>query len=77
MTATGMTETKEGKYSDSSKEEALEVLLAPAERAIDASEDLTEIMSNFAPQDADEEDIEDYAEEIVEGHLEAAEEHFE
>ena len=77
MTATGMTETKEGKYSDSSKEEALEVLLAPAERAIDASEDLTEIMSNFAPQDADEEDIEDYAEEIVEGHLEAAEDHFE
>jgi len=77
MTATGMTETKEGKYSDSSKEEALEVLLAPAERAIDASEDLTEIMSNFAPENADEEDIEDYAEEIVEGHLEAAEEHFE
>lgn len=77
MTATGMTETKEGKYSDSSKEEALEVLLAPAERAIDASEDLTEIMSNFAPENADEEDIEDYAEEIVEGHLEAAEDHFE
>ena len=81
MASTGTGETKEDKDLDVGEEyseEAFEVHLAPAERVIDASEDLTEhIIANVAPENADQEVIEDVAEEIVEHHIEAQEVHFE